>query len=1024
MSNILGLDLGTNSIGWALVDDSKGQIIKAGSRIVPMDAQAMADFESGNLQSSAAARTTYRSTRRLYERAELRRERLLRVLNKLNFLPLHYQQQIDFDRHPGQFVSHGEPLLPSRKDAEGKNEFIFNDSFLEMLEDFRTVHPELLEEGHKIPYDWTIYYLRKKALSRPIKREELAWLLLNFNTKRGYYQLRGEEDEIKTAKNEEYKVLKVAHVEKMDPVKNRRGYFYYEITYNNGAKQRKLGMTDPRKIGDTVEVIVTTTLDKEGNVALDKEGCPKIKLRDPQEGDWTLLKKRTEADLEDKHITVGEYIYDALLADPAIKVRGKLVKTIERSYYKAELIEILNKQKEFIPELSNPDIYMDCVRELYHSNEAHVKSLAKMDFIYFLTEDILFYQRPLKSKKSEIANCPHEQYHYIDRETGEIVKRPIKVIPKSHPLFQEFRLWQFISNLKIFQKEKTVDGKLKTDVDVTDEFIRGTDDRCKLFTQLNMRRDISSQQLIKLLCISNPSAYRWNYVEDKTYPCNETRYEINRDDMLHSDADGTNQKEIDLWHILYSVNDPVLLRKALATYAEKNGLPQEDFVESHIHIKPFTSDYGAFSEKALKRLLPLMRMGQYWHEADIDAKTRQHIDVIIRGKADKSLYDIAKKNDISLTSVESFQGLPVFLVETIVYGNKQDFLVWHKPQDISDYLMYEFKQHALRNPVVETILGETLRVVRDIWTTYGKIDEVHVEMGRDLKQPKEKRVKDTQRNFENERTNLRIRQLLQEFASPDCNIDNVRPYSPSQMELFKIYESDILDAHETEDDIQTIIDNLGDASKHVPHSDIIRYRLWLEQKYTSPYTGDVIPLSKLFTPAYEIEHIIPRSRYFDDSLSNKVICESGVNKLKGNRLGYEFIIAEPGRIIGKHKVFDRLQSEEYVKQHYDKTKAKMRKLLMEDVPDSFILRQLNDSRYIARKTTEILSCLVRGDNDGKVAENDQAPVSIHVIHTNGAITDHLKDDWGIKQIWNRIIAPRFERLNDITQSQQFGRWKI
>ena len=51
-----------------------------------------------------------------------------------------------------------------------------------------------------------------------------------------------------------------------------------------------------------------------------------------------------------------------------------------------------------------------------------------------------------------------------------------------------------------------------------------------------------------------------------------------------------------------------------------------------------------------------------------------------------------------------------------------------------------------------------------------------------------------------------------------------------------------------------------------------------------PYTGEIIPLGKLFTTAYEIEHVIPQSRYFDDSFSNKVICESEVNKLKDNML--------------------------------------------------------------------------------------------------------------------------------------------
>ena len=73
MRTILGLDLGTNSIGWALIDDENKKIIRAGCRIIPMDGQAMSNYETGNLQSSASVRTSFRGTRRLYQRAELRR---------------------------------------------------------------------------------------------------------------------------------------------------------------------------------------------------------------------------------------------------------------------------------------------------------------------------------------------------------------------------------------------------------------------------------------------------------------------------------------------------------------------------------------------------------------------------------------------------------------------------------------------------------------------------------------------------------------------------------------------------------------------------------------------------------------------------------------------------------------------------------------------------------------------------------------------------------------------------------------
>ena len=79
---ILGLDLGTNSIGWAVANDNEESksIASAGSRIIPMDAAQMGDFESGNSVSQTANRTAARGARRLYERRALRRERLNRVL--------------------------------------------------------------------------------------------------------------------------------------------------------------------------------------------------------------------------------------------------------------------------------------------------------------------------------------------------------------------------------------------------------------------------------------------------------------------------------------------------------------------------------------------------------------------------------------------------------------------------------------------------------------------------------------------------------------------------------------------------------------------------------------------------------------------------------------------------------------------------------------------------------------------------------------------------------------------------------
>ena len=124
MKNILGLDLGTNSIGWAVVngsvnDNGSEQLVKiqaSGSRIIPMDAAMIGDFNKGNSISQTAERTRLRGIRRLSERYLLRRERLHRILDILGFLPSHFAQ--DLDRH-GKIVKGKEPKLAWRENEAG-----------------------------------------------------------------------------------------------------------------------------------------------------------------------------------------------------------------------------------------------------------------------------------------------------------------------------------------------------------------------------------------------------------------------------------------------------------------------------------------------------------------------------------------------------------------------------------------------------------------------------------------------------------------------------------------------------------------------------------------------------------------------------------------------------------------------------------------------------------------------------------------------------------------------------------------
>jgi len=1054
MKTILGLDLGTNSIGWALIqqdfENKKGEILGMGSRIIPMSQDIMGEFGKGNSVSQTAERTGYRGVRRIRERYLLRRERLHRVLNVLGYLPKHFAAQIDFEKRLGQFFTETEPKLAyqaftnenSLKENKTEYDFIFKKSFEEMLADFKAHQPELLNrknnkgEDAKLPYDWTIYYLRKKALSQKIEKEELAWILLNFNQKRGYFQLRGEDEE--TSEKREYVLsLKVVEIVKGEVDKKNIKRNWYSFTLENNWNYSATFTSEPQWLNTEKEFLITEELDENGVIKIVKDkksdisGKEKRKItplptfeeidlmtKKDQDKIYKKIKAKTEITITNTGKTVGTYIYDTLLQKPNQKINGKLVRTIERKFYKDELKQILIKQLEFHKELQSEDMYGDAIRELYLNNEAHQLTLDKKDFAHLFLEDIIFYQRPLKSKKSSISNCSLEYrtFKAKDKDGNEAERTEyLKAIPKSHPLYQEFRIWQWMYNLNIFKQE---DDKSP----VTSEFLRTVEDYENLFEFLNDRKEVDQKALLKHFKLSEKT-HRWNFVEDKKYPCNETKIQIStRLDKTENVFVGflTTEIEQKLWHIIYSVTDKMEYEKALKTFAEKHKLDVNSFVENFKKFPPFKSDYGSFSEKAIKKLLPLMRMGKYWSWDTIDEKIKLRIDKIITTVDDEYIKDRTREISKQLTDESHFQGLQLWLAQYVVYDRHSEAALVDKWDTIADLEQYleDFKQHSLRNPIVEQVVTETLRVVKDIWSKYGNgtkdfFSEIHIELGGEMKNTAEDRKRITEQVTSNENTNLRIKALLAELVN-DKKVENVRPYSPTQQEILKIYEDGVLNSGiEIDDDILKISKTAQPSS-----ADLQRYKLWLEQKYRSPYTGQTIPLNKLFTTEYEIEHIIPQSRYFDDSFGNKVICEAAVNKLKDNQMGLEFIKNHHGQIVetgfGKTiKVFEEREYEEFVKDNYTKNRGKRNKLMMEEIPEKMIERQLNDTRYISKYISSVLSNIVRE------AAKDDGINSKNILPSNGKITSTLKQDWGLNDVWNELVLPRFERMNAITNSTDF-----
>ena len=145
-------------------------------------------------------------------------------------------------------------------------------------------------------------------------------------------------------------------VEEADKGKNDE--VWYNVHLENGWIYRRSSKIFLDWEGKIKEFIVTENLNEDGTIKVDKEGKESRSFKAvDSEQDWIAIKKSTEEKIENSDKTVGAYIYETLLQKPNQKIRGKLIRTIERKFYKDELIKILSKQEEFHLELKDKKLY-------------------------------------------------------------------------------------------------------------------------------------------------------------------------------------------------------------------------------------------------------------------------------------------------------------------------------------------------------------------------------------------------------------------------------------------------------------------------------------------------------------------------------------------------------------------------------------------------------------------------------------------------------------------------------------------
>ncbi len=182
--------------------------------------------------------------------------------------------------------------------------------------------------------------------------------------------------------------------------------------------------------------------------------------------------------------------------------------------------------------------------------------------------------------------------------------------------------------------------------------------------------------------------------------------------------------------------------------------------------------------------------------------------------------------------------------------------------------------NSLRNPMALRVLY-TLRQDINSLLLDGIIDEddtkIVIEVARELNDANMrwaiKQYNDKRRN-----ENKVFESLLGEFIPTDESIRRVRYFTEQNREL-----------QEFEAGIDEIF--WGRYKDQL----IRRYRLWREQNCQCLYTGELISFTSVLSGnEVDIEHTLPRSRSFDDSIENQTLCKSSFNRqVKRNRMPYE-----------------------------------------------------------------------------------------------------------------------------------------
>ena len=892
MAKILGLDLGTNSIGWAIVDRDVMDftLVDKGVRIFSEGVKSEKGIES----SRAAERTGYRSARKIKYRRKLRKYETLKVLSKNDMCPLSLEEVEEWKK-------------------SGFKEYPLNPEFLKWL---RTSDDENINP----------YFFRDRASKQKVSLFELGRALYHIAQRRGF--LSNRLDQFAEGVFEEHCPQIQSTIEDLstanDILIELKDYFFTSGILDETEKTgfKKDLDEGEKKLKTLYNSLVAITKKNESDFDKCKE---ELIARLNKKEDQGAVKQRigeiSQVMKEGNFATLGQYFYSLYNKN---RIRNQY--TSREEHYRNEF-EILCKVQgiegvktdELLPEKR----YNGLAKELYKA---------------------IFFQRPLKSQKGLIGKCSLEK-----SKTRCAISHPdfeeyrmwtyINTIKIKTPEDEMLRFLTSDERQKIVPKFLRKKDNFNFEDLANELVLKGTkfefykSSNAKSAHYLfNYRPKDTVAGCVVSASLKNALGDDW---KTKVYSFQSVTKE--------GIAVTRNVDYKDIWHILSVSTSDIYLEE----YAkEKLGIDDKRSKSfSKIRLK---KDFASLSLNAITKILPYVREGLLYSHAVFMANIENIVDKniwkdenqrnyiqnkiavlinnntyenslleVINGlikecKNDGAYYskeaeatyknDLKKKllsvlkyhkNEHELESVTNYL-FPLFVEQLKKYefisvkrldekvleflkGENEDGEVFcsnpkqlnklYHPSDIEVFKKKIIKDEygnekvvlgspltsSIKNPMAMRALHQ-LRKVLNTLIFEGQVDEktrIHIEMAREL-------------NDANKRKGIQ-----------DYQNENKKEREKYSEEIKKLYFD------ECKKEIEPTVD------------DLLRYQLWIEQNKQEIYeNGNNISICDIIgsNPKYDIEHTIPRSISQDNSQMNKTLCSSYFNReIKKQKMPFELV---------------------------------------------------------------------------------------------------------------------------------------